>query len=145
MSAPLTFDESRALAFALTDVADRARADFAAAVAEFGLPVAAARVLIGLEEPTPLRGIAAELRCDPGYLTTMADRLEKEGWAERVPGPNRRTKCLRATPAGEELRDRMRRTVRGRALFGRSLTPDQRETLTELLAILQEEQAGAGS
>lgn len=128
--------ESRELARTIVTVAERARADFAAAVAPFGLPVHLARTVLLLGEPQPMRHIAGELACDPSHVTGIADQLEQRGLAVRAPGADRRIKMLQLTDEGRALRRRIAEAVNTEAPFGAQLDSTQRRTLLDLLGIL---------
>lgn len=64
-----------------------------------------ARMLIqelGLEGETPIVAIRQSLRLTPSTLTSLADRLERDGYIERRRHPtDRRTVVLALTPLGE--------------------------------------------
>src|ERR1700691_5186225 len=49
--------------------------------AEAGVIVGAAKALkyLSSTDPTPMRQLAAELRCDSSYITTIVDNLEEAG------------------------------------------------------------------
>jgi DNA-binding MarR family transcriptional regulator len=128
--------EGRRLSQLLVDVADRAKADFAEAVAPFGLPVHLARALLLLTDPMPMRDLACQLRCDRSYITALADKLADRGLLERVPGEDRRIKLLALTDAGEALRDEISAAAAEQSMVLHRLTDDQRATLTPLLETL---------
>ena len=64
-----------------------------------------ARMLIqelGLEGESPIVSIRQSLRLTPSTLTSLADRLERDGYLERRRHPtDRRTVVLALTPLGE--------------------------------------------
>lgn len=79
--------------------------------AEFELAPAQLMALASLEpdEPRPMSGLAAILRCDNSNVTGIVDRLEARGLVERRPGEkDRRVKFLVVTPEGVEIRDQIR-------------------------------------
>lgn len=122
-------------------VGEQARADFAAAVEPFGLPVHLARTVLLLGEPQSMRNVAAELACDPSHVTGIADQLDERGLAVRAPGTDRRVKMLNLTDRGEDLRQRIADAVSTRARFADQLDAAQKTTLRELLALLLEPRA----
>lgn len=89
----------------------RYHADYEKAAARHALTGAQARVLALLASgPSPMRGLAEQLRCEPSNVTGIVDRLESQGLVERSPSPeDRRVKLAATTPAGLrtalELRD----------------------------------------
>ncbi|MFD4421657.1 MarR family winged helix-turn-helix transcriptional regulator [Agromyces sp. NPDC058484] len=125
--------ESRRLSRMFFLVAERSKADFAAAVAPFGLPVPIARAILMLGEPRPMRELADRLACDPSYVTNIADTLEERGLAQRSPGEDRRVKLLRLTDEGAELRDRIADAVAEGATVSKRLTDAERAALAPLL------------
>jgi DNA-binding MarR family transcriptional regulator len=64
-----------------------------------------ARMLIqelGLNGETPILSVRRSLRLTPSTLTSLADRLERDGYIERRRHPtDRRTVVLALTPTGE--------------------------------------------
>lgn len=64
-----------------------------------------ARMLIqelGLNGETPILSVRQSLRLTPSTLTSLADRLERDGYIERRRHPtDRRTVVLALTPTGE--------------------------------------------
>jgi MarR family transcriptional regulator, organic hydroperoxide resistance regulator len=65
--------------------------------------------LLDPEEPLPMSSLADRLFCDASNVTGIADRLESRGLIERRSAEgDRRIKALVLTPAGADLRDRVR-------------------------------------
>jgi DNA-binding MarR family transcriptional regulator len=125
--------ESGELTRMLIEVAERAKADFAAAAAPLGLPAPLARALLLLDRPMPMREVAARLRADPSIITGVADQLEERGLISRTPGRDRRVKLLQPTPEGEALRGRLATAMAQHAAVAHRLSPDQRASLRALL------------
>ncbi|MXG26105.1 MarR family winged helix-turn-helix transcriptional regulator [Streptomyces sp. YIM 132580] len=92
-------------------VVARYHEEYDRAAAEHSLTGAQARVLGLLAlEPTPMRKIAVQLKCEPSNVTGIVDRLETRGLVERRPDPvDRRVKVAAATETGvrtaRQLRD----------------------------------------
>jgi DNA-binding MarR family transcriptional regulator len=62
-------------------------------------------VLKALDEPRPMRDVAAALACDSSNLTGITDRLEERGLVQRTADPgDRRVKLLVLTDDGKRLR-----------------------------------------
>src|SRR5580704_971696 len=81
-----------------------------ALAAEAGITHGAAKALkyLSATEPTPMRQLAANLRCDTSYITTIVDNLEEQGVARRqAHATDRRIKVVVLTPAGQALADRV--------------------------------------
>jgi DNA-binding MarR family transcriptional regulator len=116
-------------------VVARYHEEYELAASRHGLTGAQARVLALLaREPTPMRKIAEQLRCEPSNVTGIVDRLESRGLVERRPSPgDRRVKLAAATDEGS----RTASLLRGSLDFAREplagLTPLERRTLRDLL------------
>ena len=81
-----------------------------ALAAQAGIIPGAAKALkyLSATEPTPMRQLAANLRCDTSYITTIVDNLEEQGVARRqAHATDRRIKVVVLTPAGKELADKV--------------------------------------
>jgi DNA-binding MarR family transcriptional regulator len=62
-------------------------------------------VLRALDEPRPMREVAAHLACDSSNLTGITDRLEERGLVRRTADPkDRRVKLLVLTADGQRMR-----------------------------------------
>ena len=122
-----------ALTRQLLAVAERARADFADVVGEFGLTSQQARAVLWLEQPSPMGSLAEHLSCDASNVTGLADRLEGQGLVERASGPDRRVKVLRLTRRGMRLRARLAVRVAEGSTVGAQLNRDERAQLGAIL------------
>lgn len=116
-------------------VVARYHEEYELAASRHALTGAQARVLAMLaREPTPMRKIADQLKCEPSNVTGIVDRLESRGLVERRPSPgDRRVKLAAATDEGSSTAARLR----GSLDFAREplagLTPLERRTLRDLL------------
>lgn len=132
--------ETRTLSRLIILIAERARADFANAIAPFDLPVPVARALFFLSEPTSMKDLAEYLACDPSYITSIADEMETRDLITRVPGKDRRVKLLQLTQKGVAVREEAALAVRSRVGFAHQLDAGEREALRRLLErMLQDE------
>ena len=97
----------------------------------------ALRVLAGADGMRP-SALADALHIAPRSATEVVDALEDRGWVRREPDPtDRRATRLVPTPDGRRLVDRIddvRRDASQRVLD--VLTPAQRRTLHEILAVV---------
>jgi DNA-binding MarR family transcriptional regulator len=87
------------------------RRRFLAAASEFDLHPAQAGALLQMEPamPMPMHELATVLACDNSNVTGIVDRLEARGLVTRRPyAQDRRVKHVVLTPAGAELRERVR-------------------------------------
>jgi DNA-binding MarR family transcriptional regulator len=128
-----TLAELHHLSARLLQVAERARADFAAVVGDVGLTPLQARTVLLLEQPTAMRALADHLVCDASNVTGLADRLEELGVLERVPGRDRRVKLLQLTPRGTALRAEVAERVASGSTVAARLDSAEREHLSALL------------
>ena len=79
--------------------------------ASFDVPMAQTRLLALVEELGPVRisALAAADHCSQPTMSTQLQRLEAEGWAERVVDPaDARASLISLTPAGRAAIDRAR-------------------------------------
>src|SRR5258708_943217 len=100
-------EELMALVFTL---AERAKAQFDASVAELELspPQAKALRYLASAGSAPMGELAVRLHCDASNVTGIVDRLEGRGLVQRCGGgSDRRVKLLVLTAAGEELSARL--------------------------------------
>src|SRR6202000_737689 len=75
---------------------------------EFGLTGNDAMALLKLEAPMTMKELGLKMGCDPSYVTSIADALEKHGLARREPSVrDRRSKNIVLTPEGTNVRDRL--------------------------------------
>src|ERR1700722_1643471 len=66
---------------------------------EFGLTGSDAMALFKLEAPMTMKELGLKMGCDPSFITTIADALEKHGLARREPSQrDRRSKNIGLTP-----------------------------------------------
>lgn len=75
-----------------------------------GVPAFCLKALHVLGAPMAMRDLGRLLHCDPSFVTTIADLLEKRGLARREAGTaDRRIKNLVLTTAGTGLREQVQR------------------------------------
>ncbi len=107
-----------------------------AVAGEFGIIPGAAKALkyLSSTEPTPMRQLAADLRCDTSYITTIVDNLEEAGVARREAHPtDRRIKVVVLTDAGQVVADRVAEVMgTPPASFG-ALSDEETRALRDML------------
>jgi DNA-binding MarR family transcriptional regulator len=126
-------EEWQHLSHVVIAVAEETKEAFANAVFPLGLSAPAARALLGIISPTPMRVLAELLACDPSYLTGVADQLETAGLVVRTAGGDRRVKLLELTASGTEMRARIAEAVNATERFSSRLTPRERTQLAGFL------------
>jgi len=101
---------------------------------EFGLTGNDAMALLKLEAPMTMKELGLKMGCDPSYVTSIADALEKHGLARREPSVrDRRSKNLVLTPEGVTLRGKIFRELSARAPWCTSLNTGERRCLLDLM------------
>lgn len=126
--------ESRRLSELLISSSFLARELFGSIAAELNIPVAVARAVCHLDQPEPMTGLASKLNCDKSYVTPLTDQMESLGLVARTPGPDRRTKMLELTAAGQETRAKLEARIAQLSPVMTNLSSSERETLSVLLA-----------
>lgn len=133
MNAAARLAEAHDLGAKLFRVVRRMEQDFEAVATSLGLTPLQARTLLGLEEPIPMRGLAGIMSCDASNVTGLADRLERLGLIERVPGADRRVKLLSLTERGASLRAELEERVISDSTVSARLSGPERAQLDALL------------
>jgi DNA-binding MarR family transcriptional regulator len=102
--------------------------------ADFGLTVSDMKALIMLEAPMTMKDLGLRMGCDPSFVTSVADALEKRDLARREPSQrDRRSKNLVLTPEGVQLRDRLCAALSARAPWCTTLDSNERRCLLGLM------------
>src|SRR4051795_6807693 len=104
------------------------RTRFLAIASEFELAPAQLGALKALDpnDPVPMRDLAQALACDNSNVTGIIDRLEDRGLVERRAAPHdRRVKMLVVTPAGAEVRARVKARMEEPPEALERLSPEQ--------------------
>jgi MarR family transcriptional regulator, organic hydroperoxide resistance regulator len=102
--------------------------------AELGLTVSDTKALIMLEMPMTMKDLGLRMGCDPSFVTSVADALEKHGLARREPSlRDRRSKNIVLTPEGVTLRDRLCAELSARAPWCTTLDATERRCLLWLM------------
>lgn len=101
---------------------------------EFGFNSSDAVALMKLDAPLTMKDLGQRMGCDPSFVTTIADSLEKHGLARREPSlRDRRSKNIVLTPEGEAVRDRLFRELMTRAPWCTNLDTGERRCLLGLM------------
>lgn len=99
-----------------------------------GVPVFVLKALHMLDTPLAMKDLGRMMHCDPSFITSIADTLEKHGLAARESDPgDRRVKRLVLTPAGADLKHRAEDAILDRTPWRRALSREQRASLLALL------------
>jgi len=101
---------------------------------EFGLTGSDAIAMLKLETPMTMKELGQRMGCDPSFITTIADALEKHGLARREPSlRDRRSKNIVLTPEGVTVRERLFRELMARAPWCTALDTGERRCLLGLM------------
>src|SRR5262249_11063879 len=99
----------------------------------FGIPVFVIKALHMLDTPLAMKDLGRRMHCDPSFITSIADTLEKYGLAAREADPAHGGGRRRAPPrAGAGLRGRTEARVLSRAPWRQPLPKQQRASLLAL-------------
>jgi DNA-binding MarR family transcriptional regulator len=116
-------------------LAERLRAQFEAAAAQVGLTPGQAQVLVRIEAPRRLSDLAHQQACDPSSMTTMVQRLERDGLLRRTVDPHdARARLVQPTPKGRRLRAQFLELVGDGSNIIDALPDGQRAALAGLFA-----------
>ena len=111
--------------------------------AEFGLTVSDTKALVMLEAPMTMKDLGLRMGCDPSFVTSVADALEKHGLARREPSlRDRRSKNIVLTPEGATLRDRLCAELSARAPWCTTLDVSERRCLLWLMRKMLKSRGG---
>jgi len=101
---------------------------------EFGLTGSDAMALFKLDAPMTMKELGQRMGCDPSFITTVADALERHGLARREPSiHDRRSKNMVLTPEGVSVRDRIITELMSRAPWSTTLDTKERRCLLGLM------------
>ena len=100
----------------------------------YGVPVSAMKALRRLDTPVPMKDLGQRMRCDPSFITMIADVLERHGLATRAPNPaDRRVKNLALTDRGREVKAALEQDTLGLMPWTHALDRSEREQFLGLL------------
>jgi DNA-binding MarR family transcriptional regulator len=141
---PLTDEQlNQQISEALTELIKHAH-DLSHSIAtEFGLTGSDAMALFKLDAPMTMKELGLRMGCDPSFITTIADALEKHGLARREPSlRDRRSKNLVLTPEGVTVRDKLCAELMGRAPWCTTLDTGERRCLLGLMRKMLKSRGG---
>ena len=132
---PLTDEQlNQQIGDAVGDLIRHAHHLGAGIAAELGLAGSDAIALFKLDAPMTMKELGQRMGCDPSFVTTIADALEKRGLARREPSlRDRRSKNLVLTPEGVAARNRIVAEIAARAPWCTALDTGERRCLLGLM------------
>jgi DNA-binding MarR family transcriptional regulator len=99
----------------------------------FGMPAFCLKAIHALDAPMAMRDLGKLMHCDPSFVTSIADLLEKRGLARREPNTaDRRIKNLVLTTQGTALREKVEREFMAHMPW-RALDREERVCLLTLI------------
>jgi MarR family transcriptional regulator, organic hydroperoxide resistance regulator len=102
--------------------------------AGFGLTGSDAMALAKLDAPMTMKELGLKMGCDPSFVTTIADELERHGLARREPSlRDRRSKNIVLTPEGVTVRERIVGELTAKAPWCTRLDTGERKCLLTLM------------
>jgi MarR family transcriptional regulator, organic hydroperoxide resistance regulator len=102
--------------------------------AGFGLTGSDAMALAKLDAPMTMKDLGLKMGCDPSFVTTIADELERHGLARREPSlRDRRSKNIVLTPEGVAVRERIVSELTAKAPWCTRLNIGERRCLLTLM------------
>ena len=132
---PVSDDEmNQQLADAFTELMKQSHELGQRIASDFGLTGTDAKALFLLGTPMTMKELGQRMGCDPSFITTIADALEKHGLARREPSlRDRRSKNIVLTPEGVTVRDRLIHELMARAPWCTALDTGERRCLLGLM------------
>ncbi len=101
---------------------------------QYGVPVFCAKAMHRFDTSIAMKELGKRMRCDPSFVTMIADSLEQRGLARREPNAaDRRIKNLVLTPEGLEMKDKLERALLSQMPWCEALDLQERETLLALI------------
>jgi MarR family transcriptional regulator, organic hydroperoxide resistance regulator len=98
------------------------------------IPTICMKALSLLDAPMAMKDLGKLMHCDPSFVTSVADMLEKRGLARREPHPgDRRVKNVVLTGVGRKLKRHVEAELTTRMPWSRGLSDDEREQLLALI------------
>ena len=132
---PVGDDElNQQIADAFTELIKEAHELGQGIASDFGLTGSDAKALFLLGTPLTMKELGQRMGCDPSFVTSVADALEKHGLARREPSQrDRRSKNLVLTPGGVKLRGLICGEISTRAPWCTTLDTSERQCLLGLI------------
>src|SRR6266851_4113922 len=101
---------------------------------DFEVPAFFMKAMHMIDGPLAMKELGRRMRCDPSFVTGIADMLEKRGLAVRESQPgDRRVKKLVLTRAGVDLKRQVEREILARMPWRAALSADERGCLLGLI------------
>ena len=100
-----------------------------------GITHVQAKLLMHLDQPQRLCDLASMQDCDPSSVTSLVQRLERDGLVQREIDPNdARARRIRISAKGKRLRQKFQDTVGDGSAALADMTRDQRLALAAMIS-----------
>ena len=124
----------REIVDAFADLVKQAGAITHAIAASFGVAPSDLLALFKLDGVLTMKELAQHMGCDASFVTSIADTLERHGFARREPSQrDRRVKNLVLTPEGIAAKERLMRELATRMPWCYALDDTERQCFLTLL------------
>ena len=101
---------------------------------DYGVPAFFIKALHLIDGPLAMKELGQRMHCDPSFVTSIADMLEKRGLAVRESDPaDRRVKRLVLTSEGLDMKHQMEQAMLDRSPWRQHLNIEERATLITLI------------
>lgn len=105
----------------------------------FDVPVYCIKAMHRIDAGVAMKDLGQFLHCDPSFVTTIADQLERRGLAQREPSPaDRRVKNLVLTDQGRAVKAKLERHILGAAPWAYALDKAERQQFLSLISKMSE-------
>src|SRR5215472_5520380 len=112
----------------------------------FSVPVSCMKAIRRLDAAVTMKDLGQRLRCDPSFVTMIADALEQRGLARREANVvDRRIKNIVLTERGLEVKAELEREATGNMPWTSALDQGEREQLLGLIRKMNSAMAPAES
>ena len=119
----------------LIGLAQRLQVFFDERAARVGLTPGQAHALMHIEGPTRMGDLAEQQTCDPSTVTAMVQRLERDGYVQRVIDPNdARARLVQLTTLGRRARTKLAALLDDTPTVIAAMPTDQRRALAALFS-----------
>ncbi|HWG62026.1 MAG TPA: MarR family transcriptional regulator [Streptosporangiaceae bacterium] len=99
-----------------------------------GVPFFFIKALHLIDKPLPMKELGQRMHCDPSFVTSIADMLERRGLAVRESDPgDRRVKRLVLTEAGVDFKQLLEQKMLDFTPWRQALSTDERQHLLTLI------------
>lgn len=101
---------------------------------ELAVPQFCVKALHQVNESVTMKELGKRMRCDPSFVTAIADSLEQRGLVRREPSPaDRRIKNLVLTSDGRQMKSRLEGEILSQMPWCQTLDANERRSFLALI------------